>query len=81
MDSATVNAWEWHNYLLVQEFYRSGCGLSSSIGVEVSRSRKSKFDRSFLPAQVRMWNDLPYTVFDTGMLDWFKGAVNCWLLS
>ena len=24
-----------------------------------------------------MWNDLPYTVFDTGALDGFKGAVNC----
>ena len=23
-----------------------------------------------------MWNDLPYTVFDTGTLDGFKGAVN-----
>ena len=23
-----------------------------------------------------MWNDLPYTVFDTGTLDRFKGAVN-----
>ena len=22
-----------------------------------------------------MWNDLPYTVFDTGMPDGFKGAV------
>ena len=27
-----------------------------------------------------MWNDLPYTVFDTGTLDGFKGAVNRWLL-
>ena len=27
-----------------------------------------------------MWNDLPYTVFDTGMLNGFKGAVNRWLL-
>ena len=30
--------------------------------------------------QVRLWNDLPYTVFDTGTLDGFKGAVNRWLL-
>ena len=35
---------------------------------------------SFLPAQVRLWNDLPYSVFHTGMLDGFKGAVNCLLL-
>ena len=27
-----------------------------------------------------MWNDLPYTVFGTGTLDGFKGAVNHWLL-
>ena len=27
-----------------------------------------------------MWNALPYTVFDTGTLDGFKGAVNHWLL-
>ena len=37
-------------------------------------------NRYFLLAQVRLWNDLPYTVFDTGTLDWFKSAVNCWLL-
>ena len=29
---------------------------------------------------VRMWNELLYTVVDTGMLDGFKGAVNHWLL-
>ena len=28
--------------------------------------------------QVRMWNDFPYTVFDTGTLHGFKGAVNHW---
>ena len=32
---------------------------------EVSRYRTFKFARGFLPAQVLMWNDLPYTVFDT----------------
>ena len=47
---------------------------------EESRCRTSKFARSFLPAQVRMWNDLPYTVFDTGTLDGFEGAVSRWLL-
>ena len=35
---------------------------------------------AFLTAQVRLWNDLPYTVFYTGTLDGFKGAVNRWLL-
>ena len=47
---------------------------------EVSMCRTSQFARSFLPAQVRMWNDLPYTVFDTGTLDGFKGTVNRWFL-
>ena len=47
---------------------------------EVSRCRTSKFVRCFVPAQVQKWNDLPYTVFDTGMVDGFKGAVNSWLL-
>ena len=31
---------------------------------EVSRCKTSQFGRWFLPAQVRMWNDLDYTVFD-----------------
>ena len=47
---------------------------------EESRCRKSQFARSSLPAQVRLWNDLPYTEFDTGTLDGFKGGVNRWLL-
>ena len=41
---------------------------------EVSRCRTSQFTRSFLPALVRLWNDLPYTVFDTRTLYLFKGA-------
>ena len=41
----------------------------------------SQFARCFLPAQTRVWNDLPYTVFDTETLDGFKGAVNRWLLA
>ena len=28
-----------------------------------------------------MWNGLTYTVFNTGTMDGYKGAVNCWLLS
>ena len=47
---------------------------------QVSRCRTFQFARPFLPAKVRMWNDLQYTVFDTGTLDGFKGAVNRWLL-
>ena len=48
--------------------------------LEVSRCRTSQFARCFLPAQTRVWNVLSYTVFDTGMFDEFKGAVNCWML-
>ena len=36
---------------------------------KVSKCRTSQFARCFLPAQTRVWNDLPYTVFDTGTLD------------
>ena len=39
---------------------------------EVSRCRTSQFSRCFLPAQTRVWNYLPYTVFDTGTLDGLK---------
>ena len=42
--------------------------------------RTSQNATSFLLAQVRMWNDLPYTVFDTGTLDGFSDAVNRWSL-
>ena len=48
---------------------------------EVSRCRTSQFARCFLLALTRVWNDLPYTVFDTGTLDGFKGAVKRWMLS
>ena len=47
---------------------------------EVSRCITSQFARCFLPAQTRVWNDIYYTVFDTGTLDGFKEAVNLWLL-
>ena len=33
---------------------------------EVSRRNTSQFARRFLPAQTRVWTDLPYTAFDTG---------------
>ena len=32
---------------------------------EASRRRTSKFARCFLPGQTRVWNEIPYTVFDT----------------
>ena len=48
---------------------------------EVSRRRTSQFARCFLPAQTRVFSELPYTLFDTGTLDGCKGAVNRWLLT
>ena len=48
-----------------------------TLELDVSRCRTSQFARSFLPAQVRLWNDLPYTVFDTGMLDGLQSTVGC----
>ena len=48
---------------------------------EVSRGRMSQFVRRSLLAQVCLWNDLPYTVLDTGAFDMvFMGIVNRWLL-
>ena len=54
--------------------------VSHPLEFEVSRCRISQFAMCFLVAQTLVWNDLPYTVFDTGMLDGFQEAVNCWLL-
>ena len=48
--------------------------------LEVPRCRISQFGRCFLPAYVRMWNELPSSVFDSGTLNGFKGAVNRCLL-
>ena len=69
-------------HLLLLEFYIPELGpqLIHALEFEVSRCRTSLFARSFLPAHVRMWNDLSYSVFDTRTLDGFKGAVNRWLL-
>ena len=58
----------------------SSCPAAYPLETEVSRCRMLQFAKCFLPAQTHMWNELPYTVFDTGMLDRFKGAVNFWLL-
>ena len=32
--------------------------------LEVARCRTSQFERCFLPAQTRVWDNLPYLVFD-----------------
>ena len=51
-----------------------------SCELEVPRCRTSQFGRCFLPAHVRMWNDLPSSVFDFCTLSGFKGAANLSLL-
>ena len=72
--------WSLHVYKLKKG--TRDAEVDHPLAFKVSRCRTSQFARSFLPAQVfRMWNGLPYTVFDTGTLDGFKGAVNRWLLA
>ena len=71
------------NHGLFSELSSASTGVRHSRAVsashplefDVSRCRTSQFARSFLPAQVQMWNDLTYTVFDTGTQDVFKGAI------
>ena len=60
-------------------WHASAAAAVHPLQFKVSSSRTFQFARSFLPAQVRLWNDLPYTVLVTGTLDGFKGAVNRWL--
>ena len=66
------SAAECHLQLLKRQMYsvaslcRDHSFLSLCHRRRVSRCRTSQFVRSFLPSQVRMWNDLPYTLFDTG---------------
>ena len=60
--------------------HNRAAAVAHPLEFEVSRCRRSQFTRYFLLAQVRLWNDLPCTVFETRTLDWFKGAVNRWLL-
>ena len=76
------------NYCLFSELPSASVRVRHTLAVaaahplelEVSRCKTSKFARRFLPAETRVWNDLPYTVFDTGTFDGFMGAVNRWLL-
>ena len=56
------------SHLLLSEYDRS---FWQSSEFEVSRCRTFRFARCFRPAQTRVWNDLPYTVLDTGTLDMF----------
>ena len=43
--------------------------VSHPLEFEVSICRTPLFARCFLPVQISVLNDLPYTVFDTGTLD------------
>ena len=60
-------------HLLLSELTCQAAAAAHPIEFEVSRCRTSQFARCFLPAQTRVWNDLQYTVFDTGKLDGFSG--------
>ena len=66
-------------HVLLSEFDIQTAAAAHPLDFEVSRSRTTQFARYFLPA-TRVWNDLLYTVFDTGTLDGFKGTINRWLL-
>ena len=76
------------NHLLFSELpsasvrvrHNRAAAAAHPLELEVSKCRTSQFARCFLPAHIRVWNDLPYSVFDTGTLDVFKGAVNGWFL-
>ena len=55
----------------------SSCACSSSIRVRsIKVYRTSQFAGCFLPAQTRVWNDIPYTVFDTGTLHGLVASLN-----
>ena len=64
---------ESHLQLLAGQVYSGGqatrvqhpraTAAAHPLKCEVSRCRTSQFARSFLPAQVRIWNNLPNTVF------------------
>ena len=60
--------------------YTRAAAVAHPCELEVSRCRTSQLGRCFLPAHVRMWNDLPSSVFDSCTLSDFKGAVNLSLL-
>ena len=64
----------------VRVCHTRAAAAANPLEFEVSRCWTSQFARCFLPAETRVWNDLPYTVSDTGTIDGIKGAVNRWLL-
>ena len=68
----------FHQLLSVR--HTGAAAAAHPLEFKVSRCKTFKFVRCFLPAQTRVCNDLPYTVFDTETLVGFKGAVNHLLL-
>ena len=61
--------------------YTRAAAAAHALEFEVLRCRTSLFASFFLLALPHIvGNDLPRIVFDTGMLDGFRGAVNRWLL-
>ena len=71
---------QWASICFCQSLTTQAAAAAHPVEFEVSRCRMFQFARCFIPAKTRVWNDLSYTVFDTGTLDGFKGAVNRWLL-
>ena len=60
-------------YASVRVRHTRAAAAAHPLKFEVSRRRTSQFARCFLPAHTRVWNDLSYTVFDTGTLGGFNG--------
>ena len=60
--------------------YVRAAAAAHPLEYDVSRCGAFQFPSvSCRPMQVRMWNDLPYTVFPTGMLNAFKASELCFL--
>ena len=70
---------QWASICFRQSSTYRATTAAHPLDFEVSRCRTSQFARCFSRAQTSVWNDLSYTVFDTGTLDGVKGVVNRWL--
>ena len=60
----------------MSEFDILASAATDLLEFELSRCGTTQFLMCFQQAQTRVCNDIPNTVFDTGTLNGFKGAVN-----
>ena len=64
------------NHCLFSELPSASVSVRHTRAAAGAHPLELEVSRCFLQAQTSARNDLPYTVFDTGTLDGFKGAVN-----